>query len=292
MTSRHFLAAIACLALLAGCGKTAETPAEPAPPAAESAPAQSVPASEAEPTEPRNELDAAGQSDGETVEAATASTSAVHKAVEASTPALAATVPTKWVEGQHYIVLPAAQPVSTSPGQVEVVEIFWYGCGHCYTLEARVESWERNKPAYIQLRRLPIIWNELTREDARLFYTIEGLNKVSTLHAEVFRELHVNRRPLTVIAGNKIDLPATEKAARDFLMARGVSAEDFGRHYRSFSIENRLRQAEDMARRYMADHTPMIVVHGKYVTDMTMAGSTEDLFQIVNDLAARELAGR
>ena len=104
----------------------------------------------------------------------------------------------------------------------------------------------------------------------------------------MFRELHVRSRPLTVITGNQVDTAATEKAARAFLMSHGVSAEDFAQHYRTFSTENKLRQAENMTRRYMFDHTPMIVVHGKYVTDISMAGGPEPLFQIINDLAARE----
>ena len=42
-----------------------------------------------------------------------------------------------------------------------------------------------------------------------------------------------------------MDKAATEKAAREFLMANGVSAEDFAKHYRTFSTENKLRQAEN-----------------------------------------------
>jgi len=81
---------------------------------------------------------------------------------------------------------------------------------------------------------------------------------------------------------------ATEKAAREFLLANGVSAADFEKQYRTFSTENKLRQAENMSRRYLLDHTPMFVVHGKYLTDAEMAGSLDQLFQLVSDLAARE----
>ena len=28
-----------------------------------------------------------------------------------------------------------AQPTSAGPGKVEVVEVFWYGCGHCFALD-------------------------------------------------------------------------------------------------------------------------------------------------------------
>ena len=191
-------------------------------------------------------------------------------------------------QGENFIAYPVAQPVSTPPGKVEVVEGFWYGCGHCYALEPRLESWEKSKPDWIVLKRTPVIWNEVTREDARLFFTIESLGLLDKLHAEVFREIHANGHPLTVIRGGRVDLAATEKSAREFLMAKGVSAEDFAKYYRTFSAENKLRQAENLSRRYLLDHTPMFVVHGKYLTDATMAGGVDQLFQVVNDLAARE----
>ena len=84
------------------------------------------------------------------------------------------------------------------------------------------------------LRRLPVIWNEVTREDARLFYTIEGLGLTGKLHTEVFREIHQRKRPITAIRNGRVDKAETEKAAREFLLANGVSAADFEKQYRTF----------------------------------------------------------
>jgi thiol:disulfide interchange protein DsbA len=194
----------------------------------------------------------------------------------------------RWKEGENFIAYPVAQPVSTPPGKVEVVEGFWYGCGHCFALEPRLESWAKSKPDWIELKRTPVIWNEVTREDARVFFAIESLGLLDKLHAEVFRQIHVNKQPLTVIRNNVVDKAATEKSVREFLGSRGVSAQDFAKVYRSFSTENKIRQAENLSRRYLLDHTPMFVVHGKYLTDAEMAGGIDQLFQVINDLAARE----
>jgi thiol:disulfide interchange protein DsbA len=173
-------------------------------------------------------------------------------------------------------------------GKVEVVEGFWYGCGHCFALEPRLESWEKSKPDWIVLKRTPVIWNEVTREDARLYFTIESLGLLDKLHAEVFRQIHVNKQPFTVIRQNAVDKAATEKAAREFLTARGVSEDQFAKVYRSFSTENKLRQAENLSRRYLLDHTPMFVVHGKYLTDAENGRRHRPAVPVVNDLAARE----
>lgn len=284
--NRIFYPVLASLLACAACGKEpAPAPALPAeaPPPAETAAAPPAPTS-------APAAEAVRERDGESVEAAVTTTSPIAAAVAASTPAPAAGNLARWKQGEHFTAYPVAQPVSTPPGKIEVVEAFWYGCGHCYSLEPRVEAWNKSRPDWIVLKRLPVIWNEVTREDARLFLTIESLGLVDKLHGEVFREIHVNHRPITVVRGGRVDPAATEKAAREFLAARGVSAEDFAKHYRSFSTENRLRQTENLSRRYLLDHTPMIVVQGKYLTDASMAGGQEELFELVNDLAAREHA--
>jgi thiol:disulfide interchange protein DsbA len=277
-------ALIAALVACTGCGQdTAPATARQAetPPPVEAT-------VEAPPAETAAAVEAAGESDGETIDAAISATSPIAAAVAATTPAPASASLSGWKQGENYTAYPVARPVSTPPGKVEVVEGFWYGCGHCYTLEPRVEAWEKSKPDWIALKRLPVIWNEVTREDARLYYTIESLGRVGDLHGEVFRQIHAKGQPLTVIRGGRVDKAATEKAAREFLMAKGVSAEDFAKHYRTFSTENKLRQAENLSRQYMLDHTPMVVVQGKYLTDAEMAGGIDKLFQLVNDLAARE----
>lgn len=288
--TRALISSLAAMLAFAACGNDSAAPAAGEAQAQQTPPAeQSVPASEAKPLDPQSGMtDPVGSSDGEKVEAATTATSPVAAAVAANTPAPPAGNLARWKEGENYTSYPVAQPVSTPPGSVEVVEGFWYGCGHCYRLEPELEAWEKSKPDWIKLRRLPVIWNEVTREDARLYFAIESLGLVDKLHAEVFRQIHARGKPFTVIRGGRVDAAATEKAARDFLLANGVSAEDFARHYRTFSTENKLRQAENLSRRYLLDHTPMIVVHGKYLTDQEMAGGAQRLFELVNDLAARE----
>ncbi len=288
--TRLLLCALLAMSALAACGKKPADETMAAPETAQQAePPASVPASDAEALNPPAELQQPiGESDGETVDTGTTTTSPVAAAVEANTPAVPASEPLRWKKGENYTEFAVAQPTSTAPGSVEVLEGFWYGCPHCFELEPELVAWEKSKPAWVQLKRLPVIFNEVTREDARLYFTIEGLGLVDKLQSEVFREIHVRGRPITVVRGNRVDLAATEKSARDFLMSHGVSAEDFARHYRTFSTENKLRQAENLAHRYQLDHTPIVVIQGKYVTDVGMAGSREQLIRLINDLAARE----
>jgi thiol:disulfide interchange protein DsbA len=181
------------------------------------------------------------------------------------------------VEGVNYKLLKPAVPTNVAPGKVEVVEVFWYACGHCYALEPKIEAWERKgKPANVQLVRMPAVWNDLLKTHARLFYTIEVLGKPE-LNAEAFREINVR--------GNRLDTPEKIEA---FFTSRGVSKADFQKTFSGFAVESKLARAADLNRRYRISSTPTVVINGKYVTDVSMAGGEDKLFELIGTLAARE----
>jgi thiol:disulfide interchange protein DsbA len=180
-------------------------------------------------------------------------------------------------EGVQYKTLKPAVPTSVAPGKVEVVEVFWYACGHCYLLEPKLAAWDKKgKPANVELVRLPAVWNDLLKMHARLFYTVELLGKPE-LHDEAFREINVKR--------NRLDTPEKIEA---FFTSRGVAKADFDKAFAGFAVESRLAKAADLNRRYRIVSTPTVIVNGKYVTDAAMAGGEEQLFQVINTLAARE----
>ena len=184
------------------------------------------------------------------------------------------------VEGTNYKLIKPAQPTSVEPGKVEVVEVFWYACGHCYLLEPKLAAWERKgKPANVELIRLPAVWNDLLRTHARLFYTIEILGRPE-LHDEVSREINVR--------GNRLDTPEKIEA---FVTSKGVAKADFQKAFSGFAVESKLARAADLNKRYRITSTPTVIVNGKYVTDAGMAGSEDKLFETINALAARESGG-
>jgi thiol:disulfide interchange protein DsbA len=181
------------------------------------------------------------------------------------------------VEGVQYKALRPAVPTSVAPGKVEVVEVLWYACGHCYLLEPKFAAWEKKgKAPYIEVIRMPAVWNEVLKTHARLFYTIEILGKPE-LHGEAFREINVR--------GNRLDTPDKIEA---FFTARGVAKADFQKAFSGFAVESKLARAVDLNKRYRITSTPTVIVNGKYVTDAGMAGGEDKLFQVISALAARE----
>ncbi len=182
-----------------------------------------------------------------------------------------------FTEGTHYKLLKPAQPTNVAPGKVEVVEVFWYACGHCYLIDPKVESWaQKGRPANVEFVKLPATWNEMLKTHARVFYTVELLG-MPQLHGDVFREMNVR--------GNRMDTPEKIEA---YFVSKGVAKAEFQKAFAGFAVDSRVNRAVDLNRRYRIASTPTFVVNGKYVTDAGMAGSEAKLFEVINFLAARE----
>jgi thiol:disulfide interchange protein DsbA len=223
---------------------------------------------------------------------AAATTSAVAGAATTSSAAAttnssagAATTSTPWVEGVNYTRLVPAQPTSVPPGQVEVLEFFWYACPHCYALDPLIEAWRKTKPAYISFLRVPVVWAPGHRALARLFYALDSMGKLDELHTATFKEIHVNNDPL-VDLGN--DDAQSERIETAFVVKHGISESAFKTAYHSFSVESALQRAEELGLRYKVSGVPTFVVNGKYIADVGTAGGEEKLIDLVNYLAGLE----
>ena len=129
------------------------------------------------------------------------------------------------------------------------------------------------------------MWNRDAARHAQLYYTEEVLARNGSIkdpaafHNAVFTE--VQRR------GNRLNSEASIQA----LFARyDVSAEDFQRTWSSFEVSQKLRVAQDLARRYGIASVPTMVINGKYRTSGAEAGSNQKLLEVIDELVVRESA--
>src|ERR1044071_9047829 len=88
-----------------------------------------------------------------------------------------AATPDKFEAGKHYQVISGAQPLTNTPGKVEVAEVFMYGCPHCFAFEPHIQTWLKKKPDYIAFVRIPARWTAAAVLHARPFYTAEMLGR-------------------------------------------------------------------------------------------------------------------
>lgn len=199
-------------------------------------------------------------------------------AAEAATAeADAAPTSTRFQAGTHYTRLSPAQPTSSGVDRVEIAEVFWYGCSHCFEFEPYIERWEGSKPVYVSFVRIPAVWNPDLKFHARAFYTAMALGKLDEMHGAFFDEIHR--------AGNRLN---SERALVEFFARFGVDEAAFRNAFDSFDVQTKLQRAEELSLRYRITAVPTIVVNGKYVATASQAGSYDALLELAEELAASE----
>ena len=190
----------------------------------------------------------------------------------------------EFTESEHYMRLVPTQPTIGGPDKIEVAEFFYYGCIHCMTFEPIVNAWKKDIPNNARFVRVPALWNPLLRLHGRMYYTKEVLVNNGKLkdpegfRARIFKEYHNKKNFMTSAS-------AIQKIFADF----GISEDDFNNTFESFEVAQKLRLADDLARRYSIASTPSVVVNGKYRTDAGLAGgSYSKLLNVIDELIAKE----
>ncbi len=182
----------------------------------------------------------------------------------------------EFIEGKDYEVISPAQPTSTGD-KVEVLEMFWYGCPHCYHFEPNINRWLKTKPAQAEFVRLPAVLRPEWAFFARAYYTAEALGVLDKIHTPLFEKIHELKQP-----------PRDEAELKAFFKEYGVKEEDFANTFRSFAVDSKVRRAQDMSARYGANGVPTMIVNGKYRTSGSQAGSAENVIKVVNYLIQKE----
>ena len=179
-------------------------------------------------------------------------------------------------EGIEYKKVSPAVPNHTS-SKLEVVELFWYGCPHCFHLEPQLHKWLKNKPANVNFVRIPAIFNKQWALHAKAYYTAEFLGIVDKIHEPLFNEIHVKKKHLH-----------SAQALQAFFARYGVSKQDFESTFNSFAVDSKVRRALDLTRRYGINGVPAMVVNGKYMTDGPMANGNKGMLKMVDYLIKQE----
>lgn len=178
-----------------------------------------------------------------------------------------------------YEVIKPAQPTETK-GKVEIVDVFWYGCPHCYTFLPFIEDYEKSKPDYVAVRRMPAIFRPLWELHARAYYTAELLGVTDKMHGPLFDAIHKER--------NKLD---SREALIDFFGKHGVKQDAFEKTYDSFAVESLVRKSRVMQGRYGVRGTPTVIINGKYRTSGSLAGGYDNMIKVIQALAEQEKKG-
>jgi len=184
----------------------------------------------------------------------------------------------EYQEGKHYQLV--SPPVPTASGeQVEVVELFWYGCGHCYSFEPVLEAWLKKKPEGVSFKRIPAVFAQNWVPAARTFYAAAALGATEKLHRPLFDAIHVDQRKLF-----------DEDSLIKFAGEVGIPEDEFRAAYDGMTIDGKVKQAMFATRDYQIDGVPSMIVNGKYRVTASMAGSQKAMLKVVEFLVDKEKA--
>jgi len=154
--------------------------------------------------------------------------------------------------GKDYVTISKPLPVKQD-GVVEVLEIFWYGCGHCYNLEPVIANWSKKKDSSVKLTKMPVTWGPAHQLHAKLFYTIEALGLGDKGHAAVFTSIHKESNYL-----------ASDEAVFKFLETFNFDRAEIKKQMNSFSVKQKVKKAVEISRQLKVTAVPMLFIDGQY----------------------------
>lgn len=179
-------------------------------------------------------------------------------------------------EGKDFRKLSKPVASDAPAGKVEVTEFFWYSCPHCNAFEPTLEAWVKAAPKDVMFRRMPVAFNASFVPQQKLYFALETMGKLDELHNKVFRAIHVE----------KLKLAKDEDIVAWIGQQSGIDAAKFKEVYGSFSVANQARRASQLQEAYSVEGVPSMGVAGRFYTDGTMAGSMQNVLQVVEHLAS------
>jgi thiol:disulfide interchange protein DsbA len=183
------------------------------------------------------------------------------------------------VEGKQYTVINPPIPTQVAAGQVEVTELFWYGCPHCYALEPTINKFLADKPANVVFQRIPATLSPRWVFHAKLYYVGKMLDPTGAqnVHGKIFESLQKQHR--------RID---TDEALVRFFTELGYAPDKINGALQSMEMNAMLAHSTDIGTQSKADSVPVVIVNGKYLTSPSMTGGEEKFINTVKYLVKRE----
>lgn len=179
-------------------------------------------------------------------------------------------------EGSDYRRLATTAPVDSPAGQIEVVEFFAYSCIHCYNFEPLLRDWAKQLPADVVVRRTPVAFNAAFEPQQRLYYALEALGLLDTLHEKAFRAFHVDKQPLR-----------NADAVIDWAVKQGLDKAKFSAAYNAFGLAGKIKRAVQLQNAYEVEGTPALGIAGRYY----VPGQAAKTLVVANALIAQARKG-
>ncbi len=182
-----------------------------------------------------------------------------------------------------------AQQITTDqPAKIEVIELFWYGCPHCYHMEQPLQAWVKKLPADVYFKRIPALPNANWAPLAKTYFAMQELGVLEKLHSQLFDAIHKSKA---------LSPQADEAAAIDWVIKQGgLDKIKVEKAFKSFAVNMQMNKAMQTFRASGATGVPALIIDGKFITGSSMAGGNEAALQtadfIIQNVRKDRAAGK
>ncbi|PIT83179.1 thiol:disulfide interchange protein DsbA/DsbL [Limnohabitans sp. 15K] len=178
--------------------------------------------------------------------------------------------------GKDFLTLDRPVATESGTGKIELIEFFWYSCPHCNMFEPNFAQWVKNAPKDVVVRRMPVSFRDDFAPQQRLFFTIEAMNLMETLHPKVFAAIHVEKLMLN-----------TDASVLAWAEKQGVDKTKFNEVYKSFGVASKLKRAVQLQNDFKVEGVPSLGVAGRYYIDGNLAGNMDRALKVAESLIAQ-----
>ncbi len=161
--------------------------------------------------------------------------------------------------------------------KVEIIEFFWYGCPHCFRLEDSLNNWFEKNSDYVELTKIPANLGNKSLAHAKAFFTAEKLGILESIHPRIYNDINKQNKSLSSIS-----------SIRKIFIEAGISALDFDTTYSSSGVREKVRYAQALWSSFALKGVPAIIINRKYGTSLSLAGGSEQMFDVMNMLINME----
>jgi protein dithiol oxidoreductase (disulfide-forming) len=178
-------------------------------------------------------------------------------------------------EGIDYETLRTPLPTA-SPGQIEVLEFFRYGCPFCNRMEDFLNAWKPRLAADVAFRKVPVSFYSTTHQ--QLYLTLVQLGQEPRLGPMVFDTIHHQGKSLEML------MEISEWASQ-----HGIPVNRFEAAWHSPEVQRGIERSNAQVQGWGVKSVPQFGVNGRHLTSPAMVGgSNQRALEVVDWLIVQE----
>ena len=172
--------------------------------------------------------------------------------------------------GIHYLPIPITVERSETE-RVEVVELFSYGCIHCYEFEKPLKRWLNRNEDNVDFHRVHVVFSRDWIPLALAFYAAENLEVLDKIHDRLF----------AAIWEHSLKMYQKDLLSRLFEQGAGVDSAKFIEAFESQEVRQKVIDSDRLLQLWRVDSTPTLVVDGRFRIAKSDTVPTSEMMLIV-----------